>query len=433
MGPDGPREAIEQGIARLGCEIRERADGVLCVDCPTHEAKCRLLDLLAWRDARYDPRIRRIAVHVAEQTASDHAHKVDSRELAARLHAHVCSRVRFLGEGAETFQSSWQTLRSGVGDCDDSARALLALARSVAIPARLVVFDRGSAYPRGDLEPNHATVQLSPDAGRTWLYAEPSLGPGVKLGEHPIAAARRLKRQRSELGQQLGDLGGFGDATARPIILAAWQAAAGRPPSTFEAQITQAIARYETSYGKWDGPCSTSHNWGAIITARGSPDGCEHADTNQDGTKFFQTFRVYPDDTAGAADLVKELLRRPMTRAALAKGSSVFDVSAAMYNESYFGQTCPKATAEYGPSAAKESAWSNAQHKPTSNAGRACDAEAIANHAIRVHTIATQIAAALGEAPPALGSLPPSRTTIALLVLAAGGAAFAVARSQRWI
>lgn len=429
MGPDGPREEIEHAISRLGCEIRERSDGVLCVDCPTHAAKCRLLDLLAWRDARYDPRVRRIAVHVAEQAATDAAHRVDRRDLAARLHAHVSERVRFLGEGAETFQSTWQTLRSGVGDCDDSSRALLALARSVALPARLVVFDKATDYPLGDLQPNHATVQLSPDGGRTWLYAEPSLGPGVQLGEDPIAAARRLKRARADLG----DLGGFGDVSARPIIVAAWQAAAGRPPSTFEAQISQAIARAETSYGTWDGPCSTSHNWGAV-SAKASADTCQHDDTTQDGKRFSSNFQTYPDDVAGAAGLVRELMRRPKTRAALAAGSSVFDVSRAMYDESYFGSSCPEALRVYGKAATAESSWGNPKaHEPTSTAGRACDAEAVSKHAIRVHTIATQIAAALGEAPPALGSLPPSRTTIALLVLAAGGAAFAVARSQRWI
>ena len=429
MGPDGPREEIEHAISRLGCEIRERSDGVLCVDCPTHAAKCRLLDLLAWRDARYDPRVRRIAVHVAEQAATDAAHRVDRRDLAARLHAHVSERVRFLGEGAETFQSTWQTLRSGVGDCDDSSRALLALARSVALPARLVVFDKATDYPLGDLQPNHATVQLSPDGGRTWLYAEPSLGPGVQLGEDPIAAARRLKRARADLG----DLGGFGDLEARPIIIAAWQAEAGRPPTIFEAQISQAIARRESSYGKgWDGPCSTSHNWGAI-TAKPSADTCEHDDTTQDGKRYVSNFVTYPDDLAGAQGLVHALLTRPKTRAALAAGSSVFDVSRALYEERYYGSSCPDAIRSYGASATADSSWGNAQHAPTSAAGRACDAEAISKHATRVHTIATQIASALGEAPPALGSLPPSRTTIALLVLAAGGAAFAVARSQRWI
>jgi len=436
MGPDGPREAIEAGIARLGCAIRERADGVLCVDCPTHEAKCGLLDLLAWRDARYDPRIRRIATWIAEQSATDAAHHVDRLDLARRLHAHVSERVRFLGEGAETFQSAWQTLNSGVGDCDDSTRALLALARSVALPARLAVLEKNGTPPGGALQPNHATAQLSPDRGKSWFWAECSLGPGVELGEHPVRAARRLKRARAELGA--GDLGAMGgDTNARPIIVAAWQAVLGRAPSIFEAQLTGAIARAETGYGTWTGPCEGSHNWGAIMCRSGSTESaacCAHDDTRQDGTPFAALFKVYPDDLAGATDLVRELTtRRPLTRAALGQGSSVRAVSEALYRERYYGSKCPQAIRTYGAAAAKESSWGNAQHQPTSAAGRACDEEAIGAHATRVHQLASEIAAKLGEPAPALGSGTMSTTTKAILIVAGAGAALAVARAKRWI
>lgn len=433
MGPDGPREELLAKLKELGCEIRETARGGQCVDCPSHEAKVKLLDALAWIDCRYDPRVRQCAVSVAQGAATDRRHRVDNLDLAKRLHAYVCEHVRYLGEGAETFQSTSQTLLSGVGDCDDGSRALLALARSVAIPARLVVYDKTQGP---DLAPSHATVQLSPD-GKTWYYAETSLGPACQFGEEPLAAAKRLKAGRSDITGQLGDLGGVGgDVVARSIIQQAWQAVKGRAPTTFEAQVSQGIAKLETGYGTWDGAGATSHNWGAIQCPAGttaeSANCFPNDDTNQDGSRYATFFKSYPDDVAGATDLIRELTtRRPLTAAALAAGKSVYDVSQALYRERYYGAACPIALAA-DPTAAKHSSWSNPQHQPTSAAGSACDAEAIRQHADTLYRLAAQIAVANGELPPAYGA-PMSRGLKVFLGAAGLVAALGIAQHQGYL
>lgn len=434
MGPDGPREQIEDVIARLGCEIRERGDGSCCVDCPSHAAKVGLLDALAWRDARYDPRVRDVAVAIAKGAATTTQHKVDPLDLARRLHSYVTHNVRYLGEGAETFQNTRTTLATGMGDCDDSSRALLALARTVAIPARLVVFDKSKPGAE-DLEPNHATVQLAPD-GKTWLYAETSLGPAVQLGEHPIAAARRLRAKRTDIGAELGAVGG--DVAARPIIVQAWQNVLGRPPTTFEAQMTGAIASLESGYGTWPGAGANSHNWGAVQCPSGSVEGpgCfAHQDTKQDGTPYQALFKIYPDDVAGATDLVKNLTtQRPATRAALAAGVSVWSVSNAMYRERYYGSYCPQAIKSFGAAATTNSAWGAATNNPA--AGRACDAEAIGLHANTAYKIAVRIAQEMNEPAPSLGApwLPILSTAQKVLIAAGvGGALYLVAAHQKWL
>ncbi len=101
---------------------------------------------------------------------------------------YVQQQVRYEDEEPETFAAPAATLRSGVGDCDDSERALVSLARAAGIPARLVFFLQ-------DGSPAHVTAQLY-DAGR-WRWAETTIP--ARYGEHPFAAMRRLHLQRADL------------------------------------------------------------------------------------------------------------------------------------------------------------------------------------------------------------------------------------------
>lgn len=109
---------------------------------------------------------------------------------AARMaHAFVRQRVEFRPEETETFQSPGATLALGYGDCDDSARALVALARAAGIPARMVYFLQ-------DGQPAHVTAQVF-DAG-AWRWAEATVA--ARYGEHPFAACKRLRMARPDMG-----------------------------------------------------------------------------------------------------------------------------------------------------------------------------------------------------------------------------------------
>lgn len=146
------------------------------VVCPSHRHKVRLLANLAELDAQTDPRLRELAVAVASD-------KRGRRATIAALQQLVQETVAHWGEGAETFSPSWETLDSGIGDCDDSARALLALLRSLGVKAGLAtLYD----------PPRHVAVVVHLDGG--WKWAEASIA--AQLGEHPAAAHRRLRTRK---------------------------------------------------------------------------------------------------------------------------------------------------------------------------------------------------------------------------------------------
>lgn len=121
----------------------------------------------------------------------------------AWLHALVKKRVRFVPEKGEVFQSPATTLALGYGDCDDSARLLVAVARAAGFPARLVYFlDRGqpahvaAAISAGSL-PWGAGSTLSSAARGGLRWAEATID--ARFGEDPFAACRRLGIRRPDL------------------------------------------------------------------------------------------------------------------------------------------------------------------------------------------------------------------------------------------
>lgn len=188
--PEGPDPRQAQLIAEAsGCTIVASVrlvDGTWAheIRCGSHGAKVRFLANLAEYDAMV-PDVRRLAEQVAGGASS-------RAEQATRLHAYVRDRVLFTPEVRETFSPTLRTIQQGLGDCDDSARALLALLRALGHRAGLQTLP-----PQGSGKaPTHVAVQA--DLGSGWQWLETTLD--ARPGEHPVSAARRLKAKRSDLG-----------------------------------------------------------------------------------------------------------------------------------------------------------------------------------------------------------------------------------------
>jgi transglutaminase-like putative cysteine protease len=150
------------------------------LEFPDHASKVAFLDGLAELDA-FTPWVRR----AAEQIAAGAAGPV---EQIARLHAYVRDRVAHTEEPIETFSPPRWVLESRIGDCDDTARALLALLRSLGHRGRLATL----GHP-----PRHVAAQVQ--LGDDWHWLETTIP--ARAGEHPLEAAKRLGIvTRSDLG-----------------------------------------------------------------------------------------------------------------------------------------------------------------------------------------------------------------------------------------
>lgn len=124
-------------------------------------------------------------------------------ERAAEVLARAQRRVRFLpdpGEraGVELYRTARETIAAGEGDCDDAAPLLVAVFRALGYRARLVAMRSPRQAAQGPY-PRHVSAQVSVDGGRSWWWAEPTVR-GARLGEHPYAAAARLRERRADLG-----------------------------------------------------------------------------------------------------------------------------------------------------------------------------------------------------------------------------------------
>lgn len=189
MGPPGPREAIEAAIRATGCVLRDDPirGGLAAVDCPTYLGRAELVDALAWQDARYDGRIRELALAIAARVAGS---PPPSLELARAVQRAVSGRVRYIGEAGDMIADAWSTWSRGLGDCDCQARLVLALLRALGVGCVLVAFHHGE-------EIRHVCAGIEDPSGR--IYLETTLGPAVQFGEHPYRAKLRLGAQRSDL------------------------------------------------------------------------------------------------------------------------------------------------------------------------------------------------------------------------------------------
>lgn len=111
-----------------------------------------------------------------------------------------------------------------------------------------------------------------------------------------------------------------------------------------ERLAAQGVALHESSYGAgWkEGHGAGSHNWGAIM--RPSSDSgpfFETEDSNPSGA-FVGHFKIYPDDAAGALDVVHVALK-PNVRTAAVSGN-LRGVAQAMFDNHYFTGTSQTAS-----------------------------------------------------------------------------------------
>jgi len=174
---DGPDPRTAAKLARAaGCRVvasHRLHDGTVAheLGCHSHAAKVRFLDLLAEWDS-LQPDVRR----TAEQICRGSRHQLDQ---IAALHRMVRDGVLHTDEPRETFTAPMYVLRNGVGDCDDTARLLLALLRSLGLSGRLGTL--GSP-------PRHVAAQVQLAGAWWWLETTIDAEPG----EHPLDAAKRL-------------------------------------------------------------------------------------------------------------------------------------------------------------------------------------------------------------------------------------------------
>jgi len=178
----GPSPAEAAAIAKAcGCRItrvHDLPDGELAyrIDAKSHANKVKLLAELAAYDAR-TPEVRRAA-----ELAAAGAH--DKRAQIEALHDYVKKRVTFTREPIETFSPTMHVLRVGMGDCDNSARALMALGGSLGHRMGAATLPPMSS---GRL-PLHVAAVVRLDGAWRWLETSIDAAPF----EHPIDAARRL-------------------------------------------------------------------------------------------------------------------------------------------------------------------------------------------------------------------------------------------------
>jgi hypothetical protein len=345
------RTEVHRMIERSGCRVIRPARGGFpaefdCGDNPW--AKVRMLNALAIADARYDRNVRRIAEKIAQRAPS-----TEPFALASWIQSCVQRRVRYVGEGIETFQSASKTWRLGLGDCDDSARLVAALALALGLDAEV------QGMPGRDGNPVHAVARIE---GR---FAEASLA--ARYGEHPVKALRRLQADGKDTriyrrsGMSGSDLNGPDDPNAsarqaaRAALSDAWDRIPGMPAKTDSAlQMVQAIALGpEGSDGGscWSRCPGVCHNWGGVqlpgspVTHDGTepscPDGsapCVDTTPQSDGSSksYGVCFKTYPSQADGAVDYLRTLiLRSNDTQTAVGSGSAL-KMADAMYDSHYF-------------------------------------------------------------------------------------------------
>jgi Transglutaminase-like superfamily len=110
----------------------------------------------------------------------------------AEIHSFVTDRVRYLHGQVQRWATPTRTLLAGYGDCGNSARAVMSLAKFHGWPSRLRVFTKTDRDPGilGKVTTYPAHVAAEVWDGARWKWAE-CVVP-ARFGEHPLAAARRL-------------------------------------------------------------------------------------------------------------------------------------------------------------------------------------------------------------------------------------------------
>lgn len=158
----------------------------------------RKLDVISRLAEQYgrDPRLATLAVQIFREAG---VQPRDYRGQAAALLKWTQDNIYYVNEPDERLQEPTYTLRVRYGDCDDMAILLYSLARSVRLPARLVIsgvtqtgrkvrYHQGDrTYPRG-VNWAHIYLQIGdrPYGNPEWMYAEPTMK--VPLGWDVVGA-----------------------------------------------------------------------------------------------------------------------------------------------------------------------------------------------------------------------------------------------------
>jgi hypothetical protein len=164
-----------------------------------------------------DPRLATLAVDIFRKAGIEPR---DYKGQAAALLKWVQDNIYYVNEPDERLQEPTYTLRVRYGDCDDMAILLYAMARSVRLPARLVIsgrsrsgrkmrYHQGEAnYPR-DVSWSHIYLQIGdrPYGTPQWIYAEPTMK--VPLGWDVIGA-------NSNVLPEMNAYAGLGAADTKP-------------------------------------------------------------------------------------------------------------------------------------------------------------------------------------------------------------------------
>lgn len=170
---------VERIARALGCAVTGRqpqAHGsAVWIDCPSLQHKLDLLVALGRYDAERFPDVIKLSRRIVART------EYDCGARAEALQRWVQDHIGFVDEPIEAYPSALAVLVDGAGDCDDHAILMVALAHAIGLPTSAEAF----FWPSGD---GHAAMIVG--CGGSWLWCETTIA--ARLGEHPIAAARRL-------------------------------------------------------------------------------------------------------------------------------------------------------------------------------------------------------------------------------------------------
>ncbi len=160
-------------------------------------------------NAARDPRMATVAVNIL-RAANVRPRDYKGQAAAILKWVQTPTNIYYVNEPDERLQDPFYTLRVKLGDCDDLAILVYALARSIRLPARLVIsgVDRQGKkrryiqgdpnYPR-DVQWSHIYLQIGdrPYGTPKWYFAEPTLQ--VPLGWDVVSNdASALPEMRGE-------------------------------------------------------------------------------------------------------------------------------------------------------------------------------------------------------------------------------------------
>lgn len=160
---------VETPVGRVLCARFEGKD---------NEAAFRLLSEFSLDDVG-DPVARTLGLDIRQRFGPDQV------RMAKALQQWVKDHISYLPEPTETFQAPWYTIRTGVGDCDDHANLVHAIARNAGMKARVVPVRN----KEGKI--THACTQINVEG--VWSWTETTID--ADFDEPPRAAAARLRTE----------------------------------------------------------------------------------------------------------------------------------------------------------------------------------------------------------------------------------------------